>query len=128
MGQRNGLDRAKDQTGEYSVIVTRKKYIGDVSCTTGRGTAICYGLGDYEKAYAHLQQVERVNSCGLYYWGRLYDEGHIVGKNPEKAIEYYQSAVKCTLKYEDEYGEDEHSELTKERLREMGAEVPGSVR
>lgn len=83
-----------------------------------------YARGDYEKAYEHLLQMEKRNPLGFYYMGRLYDEGHAVEQDMDKAVEYYKKAIECALPHEEEYGEDEHCALAKERLKELGLGKP----
>lgn len=81
-----------------------------------------YIQGDYDKAHEHLLQMEERNPLGFYYMARLYDEGHAVEQDTEKAVEYYKKAIECGSKHEKEYGEDEHCSLAKARLKELGIE------
>ena len=79
-----------------------------------------YNTGDYDKAYEQLKMGENNNPCGLYYLGRLYDEGRGVGQDRDKAIELYQKAVDLGAEFEEAYGSDDDCEKAKERLRELG--------
>ena len=76
-------------------------------------------LGEYDKAYEHLLQMDGRNPCGFYYMGRLYDEGLGVERDMEKAIYNYKKAVECGLKHEKEYGEDDDTAKAKRRLTEL---------
>ena len=84
--------------------------------------ALYYNLGDYEKAYEHLLQMEKRNTLGFYYMGRLYDEGHVVEQNLDKAMEYYKKAVECDVGYAEEYSVDMISGLARQRLKELNIE------
>ena len=81
---------------------------------------IYYSLGEYDKAYEKLQDMDGNNPCGLYYMGRLYDEGHGVVRNMDKAIELYKQAVKSGMEVAGEYGWDDHCLMAKQRLNELG--------
>ena len=76
-------------------------------------------LGEYDKAYEHLSQMDGRNPCGFYYMGKLYDEGLGVEQDMEKAIYNYKKAVECGLKHEAEYGEDDDAAKAKRRLSEL---------
>lgn len=108
---------------EKNLLFAEKYYQAAADLGVGYGheclVQLYYGLGDYEKAYEHLQKMEGRNPCGFYYMGRLYDEGHVVEQNIDKAVEMYQKTVELGSKHE-EYGEDEHSALAKARLKELG--------
>lgn len=80
---------------------------------------IYFELGDYGKAYENLKLGDGNNPLGLYYLGRLYDEGLFVDQDRMRAIELYEKAVLCGREYEEECGMDEHSEKAKERLYEL---------
>ncbi len=80
---------------------------------------IHYNLGEYEDAYRQLIQGEDHNPCGLYYLGRLYDEGLGVEQDRNKAIELYQRAVESGSKYEEEYGVDDDCVRAEARLKEI---------
>ncbi|MCR4937897.1 MAG: hypothetical protein K5987_07065 [Lachnospiraceae bacterium] len=85
-----------------------------------------YKLGEYEKAYKNLLKVKQENQLVFYYMGRLCDEGHVVEKDRDKAVEYYKKAIECVSeivdKYGDEYGMDDHCRMAEKRLKELGAE------
>jgi TPR repeat protein len=74
--------------------------------------------GNIEKAYEHLLQGEERNPCGFYYLARLYDEGHAVEQDRDKAIELYRKTIALGAEHE-EYGEDGHATMAKERLDEL---------
>ena len=76
-------------------------------------------LGEYDKAYEHLSQMDGGNPCGFYYMGKLYDEGLGVEKDMEKAVYYYKKAVECGSEIEKEYGEDYDAAKAKARLSEL---------
>ena len=80
---------------------------------------IYYELGEYNKAYEHLVQIDERSACGLYYMGKMYDEGKVVKKNTKNAISYYIKAVEVGSLYAEEYGEDMHTALARERLQAM---------
>ena len=107
---------------EKNLLFAEKYYQAAADLGVGYGHEclgqLYYGLGEYEKAYEHLQKMEGRNPCGFYYMARLYDEGHAVEQDMDKAVEYYKKAIECGSKHE-EYGEDEHCALAKARLKEL---------
>lgn len=72
--------------------------------------------GEYEKAYESLIIPEALNPLGMYYLSYLYENDLGIDKDLGKAKEYYKQAVDAHTGYEDEYGPDMHSELSKARL------------
>ena len=82
---------------------------------------VYYDLGEYEKAYEYLLQMEERNPLGYYYMGKLYEEGRGVEKDIPTAINYYKKAVECGSEHEEEYGEDRDTALARERLRALDA-------
>ncbi len=114
--------KGKDDPEKLAQAMEYYKKAGDLGCSYGYEClgAIYYDLGDYEKAYEYLSKMNGKNPCGLYYMGRLYDEGHYVKQDMNKAIELYKMAIDSDKNTEDEYGEDGYSMQAKSRLREMG--------
>lgn len=113
----------RDDRSDEDVLIAIKYYQAAVDLGIGFGHE-CLGkiyieLGEYDKAYEHLSQMEGRNPCGFYYMGKLYDEGLGVEQDMEKAIYNYKKAVECGLKHEDEYGEDDDSAKAKRRLSEL---------
>ena len=82
---------------------------------------IYYDLGEYDKAYEYLLKMEERNPLGYYYMGRMYEEGHVVEKNIQTAIDYYKKTVEVGAKNEEEYGEDRDTVLARKRLRALNA-------
>ena len=112
----------RDDRSDEDVLIAIKYYQAAVDLGIGFGHE-CLGkiyieLGEYDKAYEHLSQMEGRNPCGFYYMGKLYDEGLGLEQDMEKAIYNYKKAVECGLKHEDEYGEDDDSAKAKRRLSE----------
>ncbi len=115
-------DAKKDRSEENTLFAIRY-YQAAADLGVGFGHE-CLGkiyieLGEYDKAYEHLSQMEGRNPCGFYYMGKLYDEGLGVERNMEKAIYNYKKAVECGLKHEAEYGEDDDAAKAKMRLSEL---------
>ena len=112
----------RSEEDERNLLFAEKYYQAAADLGVGYGHEclgqLYYGLGDYEKAYEHLLKMEGRNPCGFYYMARLYDEGHAVEQDMDKAVEYYKKAIECGSKHE-EYGEDEHCALAKARLKEL---------
>ncbi|MBP5607530.1 MAG: sel1 repeat family protein [Lachnospiraceae bacterium] len=113
----------RDDRSDEDVLIAIKYYQAAVDLGIGFGHE-CLGkiyieLGEYDKAYEHLSQMEGRNPCGFYYMGKLYDEGLGLEQDMEKAIYNYKKAVECGLKHEDEYGEDDDSAKAKRRLSEL---------
>ncbi len=81
---------------------------------------VYYKLGEYDKAYENLKNIKWRNPCGLYYLGRLYDEGRGVERNLDMAIELYKRVVKIGMEVVERYGEDDHCMMAKQRLNELG--------
>ena len=81
-----------------------------------------FELHYYEKAYECLKKPEKLEPCGMYYMGKLYEEGlGGVGKDLDKAIDYYRRVIARHAPYEEEYGEDTHCELAKKRLQKLAS-------
>ena len=118
-------NKAKEDPEKLALAMEYYQKAGDLGVPFGYEClgAIYYNLRDYEKAYENLSKMDEKNTCGLYYMGRLYDEGRYVEKDMDKAIELYKKAIANHINYEDEYGEDEHCEMAKERLRKMGVKL-----
>ena len=76
-----------------------------------------YRQGKYAAVYEQLKQVDELNCCGLYYLGKLYDEGHAVEQNTEKAIELYRKVVDSAEEVANIVGMDQHAVKAKKRLR-----------
>ena len=75
-----------------------------------------YNLGEYDKAFESLEELEGINPCGFYYLGRLYDEGLGVEQDTAKAIELYKKASE----FDDPcFSDDDDSRKAKLRLREL---------
>lgn len=114
----------RSEDNEQNLLYAKKYYRAAADLGEGYGHEclgkLHYDLGEYDKAYEHLVRDEVCNACGLYYLGRLYDEGLAVGQDRERAIELYKKAVECGLGYEEEYGEDEDCAKARERLWELG--------
>ena len=65
--------------------------------------------------------MEKRNALGFYYMGRLYDEGHVVERDRDKAVEYYKKAVECDIGTTEEEGVDMDSRMARQRLKELNA-------
>ena len=118
-----GYWEQRDDRSDEDVLIAIKYYQAAVDLGVGFGHE-CLGkiyieLGEYDKAYEHLSQMEGRNPCGFYYMGKLYDEGLGVEQDMEKAIYNYKKAVECGLKHEAEYGEDDDTAKAKRRLSEL---------
>ena len=117
-------NRAEDENDDECLLFAMKYYQAAADLGVGYGHEclgqVYFQLGEYDKAYDHLQLMEERNPRGLYYMGRLYDEGKVVAHNKDKAIELYRKAIECGSRYEEEYGEDVHVVMAKERLDELG--------
>ena len=76
----------------------------------GRG-----GIQDYKKAYELLQSTDSDSFMKNFILGEMYDYGHYVAKDSEKATEYYRKIVDsdCDWKIY-----DTHYEIACERLKE----------
>lgn len=116
--------RAEDENDDESLLFAIKYYqaAADLGVDYGHECLgqVYYNLGEYKKAYDHLQHMEERNPCGYYYMARLYDEGKVVELDRDKAIELYRKAIECASDYKEEYGEDGHAAMAKDRLRELG--------
>ena len=73
-------------------------------------------MHEYEKAYECLTIPEKLNILGLYLFGRMYEEGLHVDKDPGRAVEYYEAAVDGYEEFREEYGKDMHAEMALTRL------------
>ena len=118
-----GYWEQRDDRSDEDVLIAIKYYQAAVDLGVGFGHE-CLGkiyieLGEYDKAYEHLSQMEGRNPCGFYYMGKLYDEGLGVEQDMEKAIYNYKKAVECGLKHEAEYGEDDDTAKAKRRLSDL---------
>ena len=118
-----GYWEQRDDRSAEDVLIAIKYYQAAADLGVGFGHE-CLGkiyieLGEYDKAYEHLSQMEGRNPCGFYYMGKLYDEGRGVEQDMEKAIYNYKKAVECGLKHEAEYGEDDDAARAKRRLTEL---------
>ena len=118
-----GYWEQRDDRSDDDVLIAIKYYQAAVDLGIGFGHE-CLGkiyieLGEYDKAYEHLSQMEGRNPCGFYYMGKLYDEGLGVEQDMEKAVYNYKKAIECGLKHEAEYGEDDDSAKAKRRLTEL---------
>ena len=109
---------AKEGDGDMTLVMKCYQLAGDMGETYGYECLGDYYLnvGDYEKAYEYLMKPEKYNTTGLYCLGKMYEEGLFVGKDIEKAIEYYQKAIDTDIDYEADYGHDEYCDMSKERL------------
>ena len=114
--------RAEDKDDDESILLAIKHYQAAADLGVGYGHEclgeVYFKLGEYDKSYEHLLKMEGRNPCGFYYMGRLYDEGHVVAQDRNKAIEFYRKTIECGSQNE-EYGEDCHCALAKERLKEL---------
>ena len=118
-----GYWEQRDDRSDEDVLIAIKYYQAAVDLGIGFGHE-CLGkiyieLGEFDKAYEHLLQMEGRNPCGFYYMGKLYDEGLGVEQDMEKAVYNYKKAIECGLKHEDEYGEDDDAAKAKRRLSEL---------
>lgn len=118
-----GYWEQRDDRSDEDVLIAIKYYRAAIDLGIGFGHE-CLGkiyieLGEYDKAYEHLSQMEGRNPCGFYYMGKLYDEGLGVEQDMEKAVYNYKKAIECGLKHEAEYGEDDDSAKAKRRLTEL---------
>ena len=118
-------NKAKKDPEKLALAMEYYQKAGDLGVPFGYEClgAIYYNIGEYDKAYENLAKMDGKNPCGLYYMGRLYDEGHFVKRDRSKAIELYKKAIECQKNTEEEYGEDGHSEMARIRLGEMGVEL-----
>lgn len=109
---------AKEGDGDMKLVLKCYQLAGDMGETYGYECLGDYYLnaGEYEKAYEYLMKPEKYNTTGLYCLGKMYEEGLFVGKDIEKAIEYYQKAVDAYIDYEADYGHDEYCDMSKDRL------------
>ena len=103
-----GYWEQKEDRSDENVLYAIKYYQAAADLGIGFGHE-CLGkiyieLGEYDKAYEHLLQMDGRNPCGFYYMGRLYDEG---------------LGVERDMEHEKEYGEDDDTAKAKRRLTEL---------
>ncbi len=80
---------------------------------------IRYMTGEYDKALDCLQKAETLSTHGLFYMGKLYDEGRGVKKDREKAVYYYKKVLEAGADIEKKYGPDDDIAGARKRLREL---------
>lgn len=79
--------------------------------------------GDYKKAIELFMKPTKNESLSLYSLGKIYEEGLGVGKDLDKAIEYYKRIIlECDVLKDKG---DEHYDKAKARLAELGVEIKG---
>ena len=83
--------------------------------------ALYFKIDEYENAFEYLKKTDGRNPCGLYYLGRLYEEGLGVDPDIEMAISNYKKAIKLGQLSETEYDvADEYAGNAIRRLEELG--------
>lgn len=117
--------------GSASALLKAMEYYklaGDNGVNTGYECLgrMYFEMKKYTLAYEYLRRPEQYTTMGLYFMGRIYEEGLGVAKDIEKAVGYYTKAVE----YGDdvhEYGDDYYGVCARSKCKELGVTVFGKT-